>query len=58
MSDKGAAALLHAVREGEAETRGKQLLDVWAANILSFLDLDDPEDLKTSSVVGQCSPTK
>jgi hypothetical protein len=34
--------------EGEAETRCKQLLDVWAADILSLLDLDNPKDLKVS----------
>ena len=35
--------------ERETETRSKQLLDIWAADILSFLDLNDPEDLKTST---------
>lgn len=35
--------------ERETETRSKQLLDIWAADILSLLDLNDPEDLKTST---------
>jgi hypothetical protein len=36
---------LYTVREGETEARGKQLLDVRAANVFILLNLDDPEDL-------------
>ena len=48
MSDESTATLLYTVRERETETRGKQLLDVWAADILVLLDLDNPKDLKAS----------
>ena len=53
MGDEGAAALLHAVGERETETWGKQLLDVWTPDILRLGDLNNPEDLKTSTHVGQ-----
>lgn len=49
MSDEGAAILLHTVGEGETESRGKQLFDVGTADVLSLLDLNDPEDLKTTA---------
>jgi hypothetical protein len=49
VSDEGAASLLHTVREREAETWGEQLFDVWATDIFSLLDLNNPEDLKTSA---------
>jgi hypothetical protein len=49
VSDEGAATFLHTVGEREMETRSKQLLDVWTADILGLLDLDDPEDLKRST---------
>jgi len=45
VSDEGAAILLHTVREGETESRGKQLFDVGTADVLSLLDLNDPEDV-------------
>lgn len=49
VSDEGAAILLHTVRERETETWGKQLLNVWTADILGLLDLNNPKDLKTST---------
>ena len=48
MSDEGTATLLYTVGKRETEAGGKQLLDVWTADILGLLDLNDPEDLKPS----------
>jgi hypothetical protein len=33
------------MRKGEFEVGDKELLDVWATEILSLLNLDDTEDL-------------
>jgi len=33
------------MRKGEFQVGGKELLDIWAAEILSLLDLNDAEDL-------------
>jgi hypothetical protein len=49
VSDEGAATFLHTVGKRETETRDEQLLDVWAADIFSLLDLNNPEDLTTST---------
>ena len=49
MSHECAATLLHTVGERETETWGQQLLDVWTADILALRDLNNPEDLKTST---------
>lgn len=54
VSNEGAAALLHTVGERETETWSKQLLDVWATDILILLNLNNPEDLKTSNAVSRC----
>lgn len=40
-----AGGLGDAVREGELEVLGEELLDVWAADVLGLLNLDDLEDL-------------
>lgn len=45
MGDEGATTFLYTVREGETEARGKQLLDVRAADIFILLNLNNPEDL-------------
>ena len=40
-----AGGLVDAVREGEFDVLGQELLDVWTADVSSLLDLDDLEDL-------------
>jgi len=45
MSDEGAATLLHTVWEREMEAWGKQLLDVWTADVLGLLDLNNSKDV-------------
>lgn len=39
------SSLGNAVRKGELEILGEELLDVWAADVLGLLDLDNLEDL-------------
>lgn len=43
--DSGTGSLGDAVWEWELEVLGKELLDVWALDVLSLLELDDLEDL-------------
>jgi len=43
--DERRAELGHTMRKGELQVGGEDLLDVWAAEILGLLDLDDTEDL-------------
>jgi hypothetical protein len=50
VSEEEAAALDDTVREGEAQVRGQELLDVGAADVRGLLDLGDAEDLFTSVV--------
>ena len=45
VSNEGRAGLRHTVREGELEVGSEELLDVWAADIISLLDLNNLEDL-------------
>jgi hypothetical protein len=45
VGDKGRADLGDTVREGELELGGEELLDVRAADVLGFLDLNDAENL-------------
>ena len=45
VGNEGRFDFRHPVGEREAETRGKELLDVWAADVSSLLDLNDTEDL-------------
>lgn len=40
-----AGGLGDTVRQRELEVLGEELLDVWAANVVGLLDLDDLEDL-------------
>lgn len=40
-----AGSLGDAVRKRELEVLGEELLDVWAADVLGLLDLDNLEDL-------------
>jgi hypothetical protein len=37
------------VGEGELEAGFQKLLDVWAANVLGLLDLDNAQDLRERS---------
>ena len=46
MRNKGRADLGDTVGEGELELRDEELLDVWAADVITLLDLDDAEDLR------------
>ena len=48
--DLGAGCLGNAVRKGEFEILGEELLDVWALDIVALLELDDLEDLFGLSV--------
>lgn len=41
-----AALVWSTVRQREAEVLGGELLDVWAADVIGLLDLDDLEDLE------------
>lgn len=45
VGDEGRAELGHTMRKGELQVGDKELLDVWATEILGLLDLDDAEDL-------------
>ena len=46
-----ASSLGHAVRKGEFEVLGEELLDVWALDIIGLLELDDREDLGSVSIL-------
>ena len=46
MRDERRTNLLDAVGERELELGDQELLDVWTANIVGLLNLDDAEDLK------------
>ena len=52
MGEEEAAALDDTVREGEAQVRGQELLDVGAADVRGLLDLGDAEDLLASGCAG------
>lgn len=43
-----ARGLGNAMRKGEFEVLGKELLDVWSPNICGFLNFDDLENLRTA----------
>lgn len=43
--DSGTSSLGDAVWKWELEVLGKELLDVWALDVLSLLELDDLKDL-------------
>jgi len=45
VGDEGRLDLVHPVGEGEAEVGGDELLDVWAADISSLLNLDNAKDV-------------
>ena len=44
-----ASLLVDAVGQGELETLDEELLDVWAADVVGLLDLNDLEDLDVVS---------
>lgn len=43
-----ARVLGNAMRKGEFEVLGKQLLDIWASDICGLLNFDDLENLRTA----------